>query len=112
MFFELNASKAVWEDYIQKSYHIIDGIDYKKLLRIHLDNDEIDSDLLRIFNNRVAVKLFKDLQASNIHYQNTLTNVIKSGIELEDFIRYYDSHDTNVLLKAMQEIVEKHFIME
>ena len=43
--FELNASKAVWEDYIQKSYHIIDGIDYKKLLRIHLDNDEIDSDL-------------------------------------------------------------------
>ena len=71
-----------------------------------------------------SIRIFKDLQQqggceviqrfTSFQYplSNTLTNVIKSGIELEDFIRYYDSHDTNVLLKAMQEIVEKHFIME
>ena len=112
MAFELRAPNAVWEDYIQKSNHIINGINYKKLLRIHLDNDKFDSDLLRIFNNRVAVNLFKDLHNSNIHYRNTLTNVIKSGIEIEDFIRYYDSYETNALLKAIQGIIDKHIVTE
>jgi len=110
MVFELNALKAVWEDYIQKSNHIIHGIDYKKLLRIRSD-DEIDSDLSRMLNNRAAFNLFRDLD-SNIHNQNSLTNVIKSDIEIENFIRYYDSYETNVLLKELQKIIDKYFVTE
>jgi hypothetical protein len=102
---ELLSLKTVWEDYIHKPRRVIDGIDYKKLLRIHTGNEDIDRDLLRIFNNRAPGNLFKELfEGKSVR---SLTEVIKSGIELDEFIRYYETNDTNVLLKELQAVIDK-----
>jgi ABC-type glycerol-3-phosphate transport system substrate-binding protein len=102
---ELLSLKTVWEDYIHKPRRVIDGIDYKKLLRIRTGNEDIDRDLLRIFNNRAPGNLFKELfEGKSVR---SLTEVIKSGIELDEFIRYYETNDTNVLLKELQAVIDK-----
>ena len=106
MVFELNASKTVWEDYVKKSNYIIDGIHYKKLLRIDFDQNEVDSDLSRLISNRSAFYLFKEFEDPNTN-RNTLTSVIKTGIEFGDFIGYYNDNEARTIIKALQEIIDQ-----
>ncbi|HBN86369.1 MAG TPA: hypothetical protein DDZ89_21300 [Clostridiales bacterium] len=105
MIFEQSTS-GVWEYYIQKPKNIIDGINYKKLLRLHLDHEDIDQDLSRIFNNRNPYFLLKEVP--EVEGARTLTDVVQLDIEIEDFIRLYYSHETDVLIKSFQDIIDEY----
>ncbi|HBN85067.1 MAG TPA: hypothetical protein DDZ89_14630 [Clostridiales bacterium] len=59
-----------------------------------------------MISNRSAFYLFKDFEDPNTN-RNTLTSVIKTGIEFGDFIGYYNDNEARTIIKALQEIIDQ-----
>jgi hypothetical protein len=106
--YEWYASPIVWEKYIQQQHYIIDGVDYRSLFLIHVNQKLIGNDLYRFFQDLSVINLFNYLNAYGKPVIYDITGVIRTGMSYNDFIKHYDMTAVENVMIEMQRVIDEY----